>query len=174
MKRENEKHKFLNRAWFTIVIVSLAMLAAGGIVTYIAEGFNILYVIGALGLVACVMTPTNYVLDNRGMCIYYLFHFKMEYLWHAIWWVSKASNHSRLGAGMFGKHIEITGTCSGPKFFDFPEVFITYNRRAQELIEKYTQTEINDYTLAGDIKRFKKKREQKKLKKQNRHHKKKK
>ena len=73
----------------------------------------------------------------------------------------------------YGKKFKFSGSGTGPKILDFLKVEVSYNRRAKELIEKYTQTEMYDYTLAGDIKRFKKKREQKKLKKQNRHHKKK-
>lgn len=42
--------------------------------------------------------------------------------------------------------------------FDFPEVEISYNRFAKELIEKYLCREIDDYTWQGDIKNFKKSR----------------
>ena len=174
MKRENENHKFLNSAWFTTVIAAFVMLAAGGVVTYIAGGFNILYVLGVICLIICALTPSNYVLDSRGICVYYLFRFRTEYLWHNVWWVSKASNASTRGAALFGRHIKFCGLCSGPKIFDFPEIYITYNRHVQELIEKYTQEEFNDYTLSGDIRRFKKKQEEKQLRKLNRHHKKRK
>lgn len=174
MKRENERHKFINKFWFVWLAISLASFIAAGCISYAVGGFNPLYIFGTILLLVCINIPTHYVMDNRGIYVYYLFHFKMEYLWNNIWHIYKAYNLSPRSMLYFGKSIEFSGSGTGPKIFDFLNVEISYNRRAKELIEKYTQTEIDDYTIAGDIKNFKKKREQKKLKKQNRHHKKKK
>ncbi|MBQ8575324.1 MAG: hypothetical protein IJ447_04680 [Clostridia bacterium] len=174
MKRENEKHKFINKFWYIWLAISLTSFIAAGCINYAVGHFYLLYALGAIALLDCVIMPTHYVMDNTGIYVYYLFYFKMEYRWHNIWHIYKAYNLSPRSMLYFGKSIEFSGSGTGPKIFDFLNVEISYNRRAKELIEKYTQTEIDDYTIAGDIKNFKKKREQKKLKKQNRHHKKKK
>lgn len=174
MKRENEKHKFINKFWYIWLAISLSFVIAGCWVSYAVGGFNPLYIFGAILLLACVNIPTHYVMDNTGIYVYYLFRFKMEYRWHNIWHICKTYKETSFRDIIVGKNIEFSGFGTGPKLFDFPNVHISYNRRAKELIEKYTQTEIDDYTFSGDIKNFKKKREQKKLKKQNRHHKKKK
>lgn len=174
MKRENEKHKFINKCWYLWLAVSLTSFTVAGFISYAVGHFYLLYALGVIALLDCVVTPTHYVMDNAGIYVYYLFCIKMEYRWHNIWHICIAYNRSPRNMLYYGKKFKFSGSGTGPKILNFLKVEVSYNRRAKELIEKYTQTEINDYTLAGDIRKFKKKREEKKLRKQNRHHKKKK
>lgn len=154
--------------------ISLTSFIAAGFISYAVGHFYLLYALGAIALLDCVVTPTHYVMDNTGICVYYLFCIKMEYRWHNIWHIYIAYNFSPRNMLYFGKRIEFSGSGTGPKILDFLDVEVSYNRCAKDLIEKYMQEEISDHTIAGDIRKFKKKREQRKLKKQNRHHKKKK
>lgn len=173
MKKENERHKFINKFWYIWLAISLLFVIVGSWISYAIGEFNPLYIFGAIFLIALIHIPTHYVMDNAGIYVYYLFRFKMEYRWHNIWYIAKVYNATPQSLIHFGKNIEFSGFGTGPKMFDFPEVEISYNRRAKDLVEKYMQEEINDYTIAGDIRKIKEKREQRKLKKQNRHHKKK-
>lgn len=174
MKNENEQHKFTNKFWYIWLTISLLFVIVGCWISYAIGEFNPLYIFGAIFLIALINIPTHYVMDNTGIYVYYLFRFKMEYRWHNIWYIAKVYNATPQSLIHFGKNIEFSGFGTGPKMFDFPEVEISYNRFAKELIEKYLCREIDDYTWQGDIKNFKKKQELKKLRKQNRNQKKKK
>lgn len=179
---KNKKNKISNKIWFEAITIGLIFIILGFIVSYVTRGFNLLYIIGGVVLLACVNIPTSFTIDDNGMCVYYLFCFKKtEYFWHSIQSVYTAHQSG------YGKFIEFRVNCSETKSFKSHSVRLSYNRRAKELIEKYSQKEIEDYTLSGDIKNLKnkidqrnlkKQREQEKivqqkLKKQNRHHKKK-